>query len=86
MVSDQASRVSSSQREPQRGPEAIANFFGGRYSTDQGSVRAKNTESSLSSYAGSMRRSSSGTEFYSQAHSANGADGADEPQIDWSAA
>ncbi|GAC73384.1 guanine nucleotide exchange factor [Moesziomyces antarcticus T-34] len=78
MVSDQASRVSSSQREPQRGPEAIANFFGGRYSTDQGSVRAKNTESSLSSYAGSMRRSSSGTEFYSQAHSANGADGADE--------
>ncbi len=79
MVSDQASRVSSSQREPQRGPEAIANFFGGRYSTDQGSVRAKNTESSLSSYAGSMRRSSSGTEFYSQAHSANGADGADEP-------
>lgn len=73
---DNAGRASSSQREPQRGAEAIANFYG-RYSTDHGSVRAKNTETSLSSYAGSIRRSSSGTEFYSHTHSVNGGDEAD---------
>ncbi|KAJ1030472.1 hypothetical protein NDA16_001381 [Ustilago loliicola] len=72
-VSENGGRASTSQREPPRGQEAIANSFG-RLSTDQGSLRAKNAESSLSSFAGSMRRSSSGTEFYSQAHSANGAD------------
>ncbi|SNX81458.1 uncharacterized protein MEPE_00163 [Melanopsichium pennsylvanicum] len=69
-VNDDAGRASSSQRGPLRGAEAIANFYG-RYSTDHASVRAKNIESSLSSYAGSIRRSSSGTEFYSHAHSLN---------------
>lgn len=72
-VSESVGRASTSQREPQRGQEAIANFFG-RLSTDQASSRAKNADSSLSSYVGSVRRSSSGTEFYSQAHSANGGD------------
>ncbi|SPO19792.1 uncharacterized protein UTRI_00184_B [Ustilago trichophora] len=70
---DDTGRVSSSQREPQRGAEAISNFYG-RYSTDHGSVRPKNIDSSLSSHAGSIRRSSSGTEFYSHAHSVNGGD------------
>ena len=70
---DDAGRSSSSQREPQRGAEAIANFYG-RYSTDHGSVRPKHTEPSLSSYAGSIRRSSSGTEFYSNAQSLHGGD------------
>ncbi|CDU23753.1 uncharacterized protein SPSC_02382 [Sporisorium scitamineum] len=66
-------RASFSQREPQRGLEALSNFYG-RFSTDHAPVRSKNTETSLSSYAGSMRRSSSGTEFYSNAQSFNGGD------------
>lgn len=73
--SENAAHLSSSQREPQRGAEAIANFYG-RFSTDHGSgsgsARPKHADPSLSSYANSIRRSSSGTEFYSQAHSING--------------
>ncbi|SPO20708.1 uncharacterized protein UTRI_00184 [Ustilago trichophora] len=72
-ATDNTGRASSSQREPQRGAEAISNFYG-RYSTDHGSVPTKNIDSSLSSHAGSIRRSSSGTEFYSHAHSLNGGD------------
>ncbi|TKY90176.1 hypothetical protein EX895_000174 [Sporisorium graminicola] len=63
-----APRASFSQREPQRGLEALSNFYG-RFSTDHRPLRSKNTETSLSSYAGSVRRSSSGTEFYSNAQS-----------------
>ncbi|SJX60181.1 uncharacterized protein SRS1_11495 [Sporisorium reilianum f. sp. reilianum] len=71
--SDDAPRASFSQREPQRELEALSNFYG-RFSTDHGPLRSKNTDTSLSSYAGSMRRSSSGTEFYSNAQSFNGGD------------
>ncbi|SPC65164.1 uncharacterized protein UHOD_00236 [Ustilago sp. UG-2017b] len=68
-IPENGGRASTSQR----GQEAIANFFG-RLSTDQSSLRAKHAEPSLSSYTGSMRRSSSGTELNSQPHSANGGD------------
>ncbi|GAC96779.1 guanyl-nucleotide exchange factor [Pseudozyma hubeiensis SY62] len=73
--SEGAPRASTSQREPQRGLEALSNFYG-RFSTDNGSLRSKVKDTSVSSYADSVRRSSSGagTEFYSNAHSLNGAD------------
>ncbi|KAJ9476959.1 Arf guanine nucleotide exchange factor SYT1 [Pseudozyma hubeiensis] len=71
--SEGAPRASTSQREPQRGLEALSNFYG-RFSTDNGSLRSRVKDASVSSYTDSMRRSTSGTEFYSDAHSANGAE------------
>lgn len=68
---ERAPRTSTLQREPHRALEALSNFYG-RFSTDSGSHRPRNTDASLSSNAGSIRRSSSGTEFYSNAHSVNG--------------
>ncbi|PWZ02887.1 hypothetical protein BCV70DRAFT_183351 [Testicularia cyperi] len=54
--------------EPQRGAEAIANFYG-RFSTDLSSSRSRRGDASVSSVAGSARRSSFGTDAISQSYS-----------------